>query len=226
MLNIERHKLIMTKILLGLVSNKRLSARLGFKGGTALYLFDGLDRFSTDLDFDLVGEGGEEEIGLIDTIVRESLEITDKKTKRFTWYWQGSYARGMSRVKVEVNTRQYPNEYERKDYRGYSMLVMKREFMLAHKLCAVLDRKKLQNRDLYDVWWMLKQDFEVAEGIVELRMGMKIKKYWGKLLKTVRDLPVNYDILNGLGEVMSQSKKDWVKAKLVSALELELASRA
>ncbi|MDP4001770.1 MAG: nucleotidyl transferase AbiEii/AbiGii toxin family protein [bacterium] len=215
----------MTKLLLGLVRNKQLASKLAFKGGTALYLFGGLDRFSTDLDFDLVGKGGEAEIALIDEVIKDNLTIMDKKTKRYTWYWCGSYEKGMNKIKVEVNTRQYPNEYERKDYRGYSLLIMKPEYMMAHKLCAVLDRKKLQNRDLYDIWWMLKHDYWAEKTIVELRMGVNMKDYWGKLLKLVRKLPANYDILSGLGEVMGEGKKDWVKAKLIAELELELASR-
>lgn len=225
MLNIDKHRQVMTKILLQLVSDKRLSAKLGFKGGTTLYLFDNFDRFSTDLDFDLIGEGGEKEIAVIDKIVRENLVVTDKKTKRYTWFWQGSYEKGLSKIKVEVNTRHFENEYVRRDYRGYSVLVMKPEYMLAHKLCAVLDRKKLQNRDLYDVWWMLSRGYDLKEEIVEKRMGVSMKEYWGKLLKLVRGLPDNYDILSGLGEVMTKSKKDWTRAKLLSELELELASR-
>ena len=97
--------------------------------------------------------------------------------------------------------------------------------MLAHKLCAVLDRKKLQNRDLYDVWWMLSRGYVAKERIVVERMGVQLGEYWGKLLELVRSLPENYDILSGLGEVMSQGKKDWTRAKLLSELELELASR-
>lgn len=225
MLNIDQHKQAMTKLLLQLVRSKSLVAKLGFKGGTALYLFDNLDRFSTDLDFDLIGDGGEKEIAIIDKIAQENLGVIDKKIKKYTWFWQGSYGKGLSKIKVEINTRDFKNEYEQRDYRGYSVLVMKREYMLAHKLCAVLDRKKLQNRDLYDVWWMLNEGFEVKERIVEERMGVRIKEYWGKLLKLVRKLPENYDVLQGLGEVMSESKKDWTRAKLLSELELELASR-
>lgn len=225
MLSIDKHKQVMTKILLQLVSNKALSAKLGFKGGTTLYLFDKLDRFSTDLDFDLIGEGGEKEIALIDKIVRENLRVTDQKIKRYTWFWQGSYGKGLSKIKLEVNTRQFGNEYERRDYRGYSVLVMKSEYMFAHKLCAVLDRKKLQNRDLYDVWWMLSKGYVVKEKIVEERMKVSMREYWEKLLKLVRELPENYDVLSGLGEVMSRSKKDWTRVKLLSELELELASR-
>lgn len=225
MLDIAKHEQVMTRILLGLVSQKTLAPILGFKGGTALYLFEKLDRFSTDLDFDLIGEGSEEEKRLIEQVVRSQVKIVDKKTKRFTWYWQGSYERGASRLKVEVNTRQYPNEYEIRNYRGYSVRVLEKEYVFAHKLCAVLDRKSLQNRDLYDVWWMMKHDYPVNKQIVKQRMGRSLSSYWGEVLQLVRSLPKNYDVLQGLGEVMTQAKKDWVKAKLLQELELELASR-
>ena len=226
MLDQTKHKQVMTRILLGLMSEKSLAAKLGFKGGTALYLFYELDRFSTDLDFDLVGNGGEAEIKLINKIMADNLAITDQKNKRFTWYWMGSYEKGEHKIKLEVNTRQYPNEYELKDFRGYSIRIMKPEYMMAHKLCAVLDRTHLQNRDLYDVWWMLKHDFPIKEEIVKLRMGENLQKYWGSLLKKVDDIPADYDILSGLGELMDYRKKDWIKIKFLKELRVELASRA
>ncbi|MFH1244372.1 MAG: nucleotidyl transferase AbiEii/AbiGii toxin family protein [bacterium] len=225
MLNIETHRQQLSRILLALISDKMLAARLGFKGGTALYFFEELPRFSTDLDFDLIGETDPTLEKTIRSIVAEYLTIVDEKTKRFTWFWQGSYGKGEAKIKVEVNTRKYPNYYETRDWRGYGVKVMVKEDMLAHKLCAITDRKKLQNRDLYDAWWMLKRGWEANEEIIQLRTDMKLKAYWKILLAKLRALPVKYDVLAGLGEVMSQSQKDWVKAKLRTSLELELASR-
>lgn len=225
MLNQDKHKQVMTKILLDLVSEKRLSAKLGFKGGTALFLMSDLDRFSTDLDFDLIGSGGEDEIVIIDRILRDNLTILDKHTKRYTWYWMGSYGKGEHKIKVEVNTRKYPNEYEIRDYRGYSIQILKQEYVFAHKLCAVMDRKNLQNRDLYDVWWMFDHDFPINKEIIKMRMGKDLKNYLSEVLQMIRKLPKNYDILQGLGEVMGEGKKDWVKAKLLVELDKQLASR-
>lgn len=225
MLSIAKHKQVMIKTLLALVSEKKLVSKLGFNGGTALYLFYELDRFSTDLDFDLIGDGGEQEIELITNIVRKNLTVIDKRTKRFTWYWMGSYEKGEHKVKVEVNTRKYTNKYEQRDFRGYAINVLKPEFMMAHKLCAVLDRKHLQNRDLYDVWWMLKHDFPINEEIVKTRMRTSLVKYWGELIRKVDELPKDYDILQGLGEVMDYRKKDWVRGQLLKELRIELASR-
>lgn len=225
MLNIETHKQQLSRILLALMSDKEIGAQLGFKGGTALYLFDELPRFSTDLDFDMLGEGDAVLEKRIRSIVAEYLTIVDEKTKRFTWFWQGRYGKGETKIKVEVNTRKYPNHYELRDFRGYGVRVMVKEDMLAHKLCAITDRKRLQNRDLYDAWWMLSKGWEANEEIVQLRTGMKLKAYWGVLREKLKQLPKKYDILSGLGEVMNQSQKDWAKAKLLSSLEIELASR-
>lgn len=225
MLNIEKHKQILSKILIEIFSEKSLAGKLGFKGGTALYFFYDLNRFSTDLDFDLIGEGSEKDIKLIESIVARNLTIVDSRTKRFTWFWLGSYEKGEMKVKIEINTRQYPNEYEVRDFRGYSVRLLKSEYMAAHKFCAVLDRKKLQNRDLYDMWFMLTNDFTINERVVEQRTGKKLKAYLAEILAMIRDLPQNYDVLNGLGEVMDGRKKDWVKGKLLKELEIELASR-
>ena len=225
MLDQNKHKQVMIKILLDIVSEKKLSVKLGFKGGTALYLMNDLNRFSTDLDFDLIGEGGNSEIALIGRIVATNLTVIDKKIKRFTWYWTGSYEKGEHKIKVEINTREYPNEYEIRDFRGYSVRVLKQEYIFAHKLCAVLDRKNLQNRDLYDVWWMFENNFPISEEIVKLRMNQSLKEYLSEILRMVRKLPKKYDILQGLGEVMGDGKKDWVKAKLLIELDKQLASR-
>lgn len=225
MLNIEKHKQILSKMLIEIFSEKSLAGKLGFKGGTALYFFYDLNRFSTDLDFDLIGDGNEEDIKLIESIVKRNLTMVDSRTKRFTWFWLGSYQKSEMKVKIEINTRQFPNKYEVRDFRGFSIRLLKREYMAAHIFCAILDRKKLQNRDLYDAWFMLKNDFTIDESIVELRMGEKLKPYLGDVLKMIRSLPKNYDVLYGLGEVMDNRKKDWVKAKLLSELEIMLASR-
>lgn len=54
MFNKDKHTLIMTQILKDIYSDVTISSLLGFKGGTAAYLFYDLPRFSVDLDFDLL----------------------------------------------------------------------------------------------------------------------------------------------------------------------------
>ena len=54
MLNKEKHQLIMGQILKDIYTDTLISSLLGFKGGTCAYFFYELDRFSVDLDFDLI----------------------------------------------------------------------------------------------------------------------------------------------------------------------------
>jgi predicted nucleotidyltransferase component of viral defense system len=225
MLNIERHKQVLSKLLIDLARQKTVSAQLGFKGGTALYFFYDLDRFSVDLDFDWLGDENFD-LSSLDSIVEKNLTVLEKRKKYFTWLWIGSYEKGFQRVKVEINTRKYPNQYEARDFRGYSIRVMKPEYMLAHKLCAILDRKNLQNRDLYDAWFMFNKGFSSNEEIVELRTGKKLKAYLNDLLEFVNALPNGYDVLNGLGEVVDERKKNWIKNNMLDELKAQIASRA
>ena len=53
-LNIPKHKGLLLQILKDIYSNTSISPFLGFKGGTAAFMFYNLPRFSVDLDFDLL----------------------------------------------------------------------------------------------------------------------------------------------------------------------------
>jgi len=61
-LNIAIHRNILIKILKDIYTDTSLGPLLGFKGGTAAHLFYGLNRFSVDLDFDLLDETKEQEL--------------------------------------------------------------------------------------------------------------------------------------------------------------------
>ncbi len=54
MLDRKKHEIILKNILREIYQHPVLQSQLAFKGGTCLYLFYGLPRFSTDLDFSLV----------------------------------------------------------------------------------------------------------------------------------------------------------------------------
>ena len=105
MLNTDKHKQVLSKILIDLVRQKSLASKLGFKGGTSLFFFYDLDRFSTDLDFDLVTDIKDLDISLIDGAVKKSLDILDKRKKRYTLFWLGSYEKGLQKVKVEIKVK-------------------------------------------------------------------------------------------------------------------------
>ena len=156
-LNTATHKNILIKILKDIYTDSSLGPLLGFKGGTAMYLFYDLERFSVDLDFDLLDETKEQEVfDKMENIVKESGTIKEKTNKRHTLFILLSYNEEAQNIKVEINKRSFGSQYEVKNYLGISMLVMKKEDMFAHKLVAMTERTKIANRDVFDVYFFLK----------------------------------------------------------------------
>lgn len=225
MLNREKHEIILKQILKDIYKSSSLPGQLGFKGGTCLYIFYDLNRFSTDLDFNLMSEDFNPED--ISQIVEKYLKIEDFSSKRNTWFWLGSYEKGLQKIKVEISKRDYPDKYANLDFLGITVPTLKQEYMFAHKLCAITDREKLQNRDLYDSWFMFeKKGWEPNEEIIRIRTGKSSKEYFKELVSFIKKNTKNRKILDGLGEVLDEKQKIWVKEHLVEELLFQLKVRS
>src|SRR3990172_10864567 len=88
MLMISSHRTIMINVLKDIYSDIEISSLLGFKGGTALYFFYNLPRFSVDLDFDLLDESKKDIVfEHVLKIVEKYGELRVKKEKHFTLFW-------------------------------------------------------------------------------------------------------------------------------------------
>jgi predicted nucleotidyltransferase component of viral defense system len=216
MLDITEHKKHLITLFLNILDNRNLSSTLGFKGGTALYLFYNLDRFSTDLDFNIVDKAFIADQMTFE--IKKSLEMIEYRDKRYTYFWLASYLKGQHKVKVEVRKREFPDKNVIKDFRGYSCRVLDKGSMFANKLCAITNRKVLQNRDLYDAWFMFKQDFPINDEIVSFRLDKTVSEHSKDIVKLIDKLPERYRILNGLGSVLNESKRVWVKNNLLKEL--------
>jgi len=213
-LTIEKHKSLLLRILKGIYTDSTLAPILGFKGGTAAYLFYGLTRFSVDLDFDLLDEAKEDYVfKRIGEIISVYGEIKAQKKKQFTLFFELSYAKLDHNIKIEINRRDFGSQYELGVYFGISMKVMVREDMFAHKFVAMVERLGRTNRDVFDVWFFLQNDWPIHKEIVEKRTGMSFKLF---LQKCIRDLERLSDrhILSGIGELLDAKQKIWVKTKL------------
>ena len=213
-LDTSTHRNILLRILKDIYTDNSLGPLLGFKGGTATYLFCDLGRFSTDLDFDLLDENKVEEVfKKIEKIAEEYGTIKEKTNKRHTLFILLSYSEEAHNIKIEINKRNFGSKYEVKNYLGISMLVMKKEDMFAHKLVAMTERGKIANRDIFDVWFFLKNNWEINKEIVEERTEMKFADYLKKCIKFVENLPEK-GILSGMGELLDEKQKAWVKTNL------------
>ena len=216
-LNISTHNSILLKILKDIYSEPTISTVLGFKGGTAAALFYGLDRFSIDLDFDLLDAAKEDYVfERVKTILEKYGNLKEANKKRFNLFYMLSYNQkdiNVQNVKVEINRREFGSKYEIFSTLGISMQVMVKEDMAAHKLCAMYERIGKSNRDIFDVQFFLSHEWPVNKKIVEDRMGVSYKEFLQKCIDQMEKFKA-HDILSGMGELLNEKQKDLVRSKL------------
>jgi len=213
-LDYSKHKNILLQILKDIYSDTSIAPHLGFKGGTAALLFYDLNRDSVDLDFDLLNESKEAEVfEKINKIAKSYGTIIDSRIKHFNLLNVISYAPGAQKIKIEVNRRNFGSKYEVMTLLGISMIVMIREDMFAHKLMAMHERVGKTSRDIYDVWFFLKNNWLINKEIVEQRSSKTFKEIL-QITAEQLDKMDNKHILDGLGDFLTEPQKDWAKAKL------------
>lgn len=216
-LDTAKHKSILVKILKDIYTDPTIGPILGFKGGTAAILFYNLNRFSVDLDFDLLEPEKEDFVfERIKTILERYGKLKQIRKKRFNLFYILSYNEkdiNAQNIKVEINRREFGSKYEVKSFLGISMLVMVKEDMTAHKLCAMYERIGRTNRDIYDAHFFLARDLPINKKIVERRMSMPYKEFLKKSIKAI-EIFDDRDILAGMGELLTEKQKAWAKTHL------------
>lgn len=222
MLNKTQHQTILVKILKDIYTDPDLRTTLGFKGGTAAFLFYDLPRFSVDLDFDLLQEKQKELVfKKIAEILRQYGFLRETTEKRYTLFFLLNYEKGERNIKVEISKRPCSASYEIRSYLGISVLIMKKEDMAAGKLSAFLTRKKFASRDLFDLWFFLKNDWQVNQKLLREKSGLSLKQALSKAIKKLNEIPPN-QLLQGMGEIIDEKQKFFVKEKLKTELAFYL----
>lgn len=204
----------MKKILADIFSHE-MGKFLAFKGGTLTYLVHRLDRFSTDIDLDLLDDVQE---GSIVDAIREILplhgEIKNETIGKTLHRRIFRYDERSMNIKIELNKRRWKhNTYESISLDGALITSMTPDCIFANKLVALSER--FANRDLYDVYFFLRERFPINESLIIERTGLPLKKF---LQKLVKELPKHFkenSVLSGLGEVLDEKQKSWVKKHLL-----------
>jgi len=216
-IDIAKHKNILVKILKDIYTDSSLGPILGFKGGTATNLFYSLNRFSVDLDFDLLDESKEDYVfEEIRKILEKYGEIKEARKKRFNLFYLLSYNEkelNAQNIKVEINRRNFGSQYELKNYLGITMKVMTKDDMFAHKLVAAYERLGKTNRDLFDVWFFLKNDWPINKDIIKKRTSMNFDEFLKNFIQSAEKLS-EHGILAGMGELLDDKTKNWAKTHL------------
>lgn len=216
------HRQTMFEVIQDIYSSP-LADKLAFKWGTLCLFLYGLDRFSVDLDFDLISWGIRDVFPQLLRLVTNHGTIIEKtKTKIIIRYPNGNYP-----LKLEVNTRiQKHDTYEKTMFFGTPILAMTQSSMFANKLYALYQRKqtrdKVASRDLYDIRFFFKHRWEINEKLLKERSGKSLTKYL-EFLQTF--IPNNFDehILLWLGELLTEKQKYFVKNKLIQEVLSQIA---
>lgn len=170
-------------ILLGV---SREAPGLVFKGGTALYKFFGLGRFSEDVDFSGNAEKRELEriLGYLKDFGYEAEynEARAAQGRRLTFGVKGFLYRGtplsMARVRMDMNpVSEVILEPEFKilyplypDLPSFGLRVMAPEEMAAEKARALLVRARA--RDAYDIWFLAGRGIKPDAGLIDRKLRM------------------------------------------------------
>jgi predicted nucleotidyltransferase component of viral defense system len=166
------------------------SQDLIYKGGTALRMVYGGNRYSEDLDFNGRGDvailqsfwqeivARLRDFGILAEIRREWVSDVGYS---FDVSFQGPLydGRDRSKGKVRVDVNRRPEEVmvrrelvmsEYDDVRPFVVTVLTLEHLMAEKVRALLVRGK--PRDLYDMWLMLNQGVQLDDTLIERKLAL------------------------------------------------------
>lgn len=182
--NAEKDYLI--DIVLLLIS-RNTKDELVFKGGTCLYKFHNLDRFSEDIDFSI---NKKLDVGRLVQKIMSDLKLFGIESKIFkkrdafdsiliTLRIKGPLYKGVpqgySKIGIDINLKSsvelepvtafYTSLFP---LPGVSMLIMQEKEILAEKVMAIMTRGKA--RDVYDLWFLLKQGTDADINLVKKKL--------------------------------------------------------
>lgn len=222
MLDRKKHHTHLVNLLKTIYSDSSISSSLGFKGGTAAYLFYDLPRFSVDLDFDLlVKDSPKQTFERVREILAKEGVLKDSVEKHYTLFFLLQTDATNQNIKVEISKRSTMAHYRVAHYLGIPMKVMEKSDMAASKLAAFLMRKKFAARDMYDLWFFLKKGWDIREEIVREKYGKTIMQALQDAIKKTQDIS-GIQLLQGLGELLDEEQKKWVKQHLREELLFQL----
>src|SRR3989338_11259873 len=124
-------------------------------------------------------------------------KLSEAKEKRFSLFFLLNYRLGERNVKNEISKRPIKSEFKPKNYLGISMLVMTKQDMAAGKWAALLTRRRFASRDVFDLWFFLKQNWPIDEDSLEKKSEMNLSQAIVKAQERVKKIKKT-ELLSGL----------------------------
>jgi predicted nucleotidyltransferase component of viral defense system len=219
------HKSYLHRLLMEIVDQPLLAQSLAFKGGSCAAMLGYLDRFSVDLDFDVLEGADEAELRKIFHQVFEqlgfSVTLEFDKVLFFQLRYPSSPGKrntlrvGASNIRVESN--QYKVQYFPEIDRLINSQTI--ETMFANKLVAVMDRyvqhQTIAGRDFYDIHHFFVQGYAYDGAVIRERTGMEPKEYFGNLIDFIKEHVTQTIINEDLNSLMPNRQFQQVRKILI-----------
>lgn len=189
------HKAWLFRLLMHIADDEFLKSVLRFKGGTCASILGWLDRFSVDLDFDLIvpAEQSKAKKHLEKIFSTLGLEIKDRSAIVPQYFLKYSALVGQrNTIKLEAL---FPvplaNDYEAVRLVDIDRIMMcqTQPTMVANKLVTLIDRHQkngsIAARDLYDIHYFLMHGFSYKPAVIEERRKQPVSQFFNELINFI-----------------------------------------
>ena len=219
------HKSTLHRLLMEIVDRPLMAQSLAFKGGSCAAMLGYLDRFSVDLDFDVLEGVDEAELRKIFHQVFEQLGFSVTLEFDKVLFFQLRYPsspRKRNTLRVSATSgRIGSNQYKVQYFPEIDRLINSQtiETMFANKLVAVTDRyaqhQTIAGRDIYDIHHFFVQGHAYHGAIIRERTGLEPKEYFGNLIDFIREHVTQTIINEDLNSLMPHKQFQQVRKILI-----------
>jgi predicted nucleotidyltransferase component of viral defense system len=229
------HKSHLHRLLMEIIDQPLMAQTLAFKGGSCAAMLGYLDRFSVDLDFDVLGDADEAALRNAFHQIFDHLGYSVVLEFDKVLFFQLRYPSGQGKrhtLKVSAsNIMVKANQYKVQFFPEIDRLMNSQtiETMFANKLVAVTDRytqhKTIAGRDIYDIHHFFIQGFAYNGAVIRERTGLEPKDYFGELIdfikKHITQTTINEDLNSLLPNRQFQQVRKILIPETLSMLERE-----
>jgi len=219
------HKSYLHRLLMEIVDQPLMAQSLALRGGTCAAMLGYLDRFSVDLDFDVLKGADEAELRELfhQVFARLGLSMTlefDNVLFFQLRYPSSSGKRSKLRVSAS-NILIAANQYKVQYFSEIDRLINSQtiDTMFANKLVAVTDRyaqhETIAGRDIYDIHHFFIQGYPYRGTIIRERTGLEPQEYFGELIAFMKKHVTQTIITEDLNSLLPYKQFQQVRKILI-----------
>lgn len=219
------HKSYLHRLLMELVDQPLIAQNLALKGGTCAAMLGYLDRFSVDLDFDVLKGANEADLRKIFRLVFDRLGLVVNLEFDEVLFFQLRYpSRPGQRNTLKVsasNTMIQANQYRAQYFPEIDRLVNSQtiETMFANKLVAVMERyaqhQTIAGRDIYDIHHFFVQGYPYRGEVIRERTGSEPGEYFGRLVDFIKQHVTQRLVDKDLNSLLPHKKFQQIRKILI-----------